>query len=117
MIMDENLKIKALALHFGVDESEISEGPGEILEVESEPGEYAVYTSDERDEAVANALDAYIDDCGLPEIPEANPPIRPQDVRLGGEEDAMIAPYDGCVHEVHLGSDAAERWMYVVRTN
>jgi hypothetical protein len=120
-------KYRALAAHFNVtcDEGETLEDKieetrygSEEYTVEGEPGEYRVLTSSERDEAIEQACDSYIDECILPEIPEAyrgyfDSAAWKRDVDFGGEGDSMISSYDGSVHEQQIDGE----WYYIIRVN
>lgn len=113
-----DVKVLALAAHFGVEPTEIAELSTNTFEVASKPGEYVVYTSDERDAAVSEAVDNYIDEVILPELPEAyrgyfNAEAFKRDVGFGGDEDGMISPYDGSVNEQQV--DGA--WYFIIRSN
>lgn len=80
--------------------------------------EYVVLTDTERDRAIHNAVESYIDDCALPEIPEH---LRSyfdyekfrRDVDFAGEGDGMISPYDGACHEGQIDGE----WFYIVRVS
>ncbi len=93
-------------------------GEGTCFTVMGEQGEYAVLDSDERDRAVRAACESYIDECILPEIPEVyrnyfDSAAWIRDVRLSGDDDSMISPYDRCVNEQCINGV----WYYVIRTN
>lgn len=113
----------ALAARLDVYWFQIEELEGDFygaptFEIDSEPGEYAVLTPEERDSAIDAACDNYIDEAILPEIPEAyqsyfDSAAWKRDVRLGGFDDSMISTYDGCVSEQQIDGE----WYYVVRTN
>lgn len=111
-------KVLALAAHFSVEPSEVTELGDDTFEVESEPGEYTVYTSDERDSAVENAIESYIDDCILDHLPEQyrnyfDREAFKRDVRMAGDEDGMISPHDGSVDEQQINGE----WYFIIRNN
>jgi hypothetical protein len=115
-IMADELKIKALAAHFNVSEDEISESHDEYT-CESEPGEYRVMTDDEADEAWDEYLTSYIDDCILPEVPEAfrnyfDEEAWKRDAKFDGRGHSL-SPYDGNEHEVKIDGE----WFYIYRVN
>lgn len=114
---------RALAAHFGLTgalDEQIRQTPydNDVYEVDGEDGEYRVLTSAERDEAIEQAIESYIDECILPELPEAyrnyfDSAAWKRDVLLGGEGDSMIAPYDGSAHEECIDGE----WYYIIRVN
>lgn len=118
---DYDDKIRALAAHFGADPSTVTEVGCDEYTVESEPGTYRVMTDAEKAEAINEALESYLEDHILPQIPEHlqcyfDYDAWKRDVGCSGEEDAMIAPHDGNVHEVYT-PELEERWHYVVRVS
>lgn len=109
--------IKALALHFNVSKETIEEtGYGsETYTVESEPGEYRVLTDSERDDAISEALDSYLNDCILPELPEVAQNYFDRDAwKRDSEHDGaghILSSYDGEEHEEKIDGE----WYFIYR--
>lgn len=115
--MSDDEKIKALAAHFKVSEDTITESHDEYT-VESEPGEYAVMSEDEADEAWDHYLESYIDDCILGEM--KNETLAQYFDRDAWKRDAKhdgrgycLSPYDGEEHEIKVDGT----WYFIYRTN
>lgn len=102
-------KIVALALHLEIDfeeaqRIEVSSYDDCVFEYGSK--EYLVCTDSEADEKWEEDLDNYIEDCVLPEIPEAyrdyfNDQRFKDDCRQDGREHSL-ARYDGHEHEQNV---------------
>ena len=122
---DFDIKVAALLKHFDLELTEenaetVSEcGYGnETFEIESEPGEYRILTASEREDAVDEALENYIDECIMPECPE---PVRSYFDRDAWKRDALISDgyghtlsgYDGEEHEYQIDGG----WLYIYRVN
>ena len=88
---------------------------GDLLEVDGQ--EFAVYTDSEADEAWDAMLDQYIDDCVLPEIPEAYRAYfdyekYKQDCKYDGRGHTLSS-YDGEENEETVDGET----YYIYRTN
>lgn len=86
--------------------------------VESEPGEYRVLTETERETAVDEALESYIDECLIPRV---KGPLAQYFDRAAWKRDALmsdgygqtLSPYDGNEHEERIDGD----WYFIYRVN
>lgn len=100
------------------DVEELHDGPygyGATYEVDGQ--EWAVLTAAEADDAWDEALDSYLDDCLLPELPEVaryyfNRETWKRDARLDGRAHA-ISHYDGEEHEIEVDGQT----FYAYRVN
>lgn len=122
--MDIDIRIKALADHLGCEVDEITEefdgpmyGEGVAFGCDTEPGEYAVLTEGEADRAWEAALDSYLDECVLPELPDSvrfyfDGEAWKRDARFDGRGHALSS-YDGNEHEVKVNGV----WLYIYRIN
>ena len=108
----------ALAQHFNVAVSEISETQQDVFECESEPGEYLILTDDEANTAWDEELDYYIDDCILPELPEAyrsyfDSESWKRDAKISDGRGHALSSYDAKEYE----EKADGVWYYIYRVN
>lgn len=115
--MNEDPKIQALAKHFEVDASTVTEERGGYFTVESESGEYAVMTEDEADQAWDESLDSYLDECVLPELPATAQQYFDRDAwKRDARHDGRghcLSSYDGEEHEEKINGE----WFFIYRTN
>lgn len=113
-----DVKVRALAAHFGVSPETINEERGENLySCDSEPGEYWVLTDEEADEAWDQDLENYLDEYVLGELPEVaqryfDREAWKEDARHDGRAHSL-GRYDGNEHEVKLDGE----WFYIYRVN
>lgn len=84
---------------------------------ETSEGDYMVLTEEETDDAVDENLENYIEECILPELPEA---YKNYFDYAGWKKDAemdgaghILNSYDGSMEEVKIGED----WFNIFRTN
>src|SRR5688572_28204867 len=90
---------------------------GEGMAFSVHGAEYAVLTDAEADRAWDGALESYIDDCLLPEVPVAfhnyfDHEAWKRDARMDGRGHALSS-YDGDEHEECVDGE----WFYIYRTN
>lgn len=95
----ETLRLKALALHLGVDVSELNVSAYDDQTVEYGNQEYLVVTDDEADELWEQDLDNYLVEIILPELPETakryfDREAWKNDARFDGRAHSL-ARYDG----------------------
>lgn len=100
----ENLRINALALHFGIDADNLQISTYDDYIVTFGDQEYLVVTDDEGDDLWENDLNNYIDECILPELPEMyrnyfDHASWKNDARYDGRAH-LLATYDGCEDEI-----------------
>ena len=119
--MNNEDRAMALATHFGVSEDCVSEyhrygiGDSPTFEVEGQPGAYCVLDNSEADEALEQALDSYIEECILPDLPASlrgyfDSEKWKRDARFDGRAHALNA-YDGNEEEVMVSGE----WRYIYR--
>ena len=65
----ENLRLKALALHLGIEIEDLNVSSYNEQTIEYGNKEYLVVTDDEADELWEQDLDAYLEECVYPGIP------------------------------------------------
>jgi hypothetical protein len=114
---------RALAVHFNLkgkldEQIEQTSYDADVYTVEGEPGEYRVLTSSERDEAIDQARDSWIEEFILPKIPEEyrtyfDCEAWKHNEDCNGSGDEMISSYDGNVHEEVVDGE----WYYIIRVN
>ena len=122
--------VVALATHLGVEDDEVAldclqdalndktDGPyGYGVSIEYEGAEYAIMTDYEADTAYNEAVDSYIDECVLEELPERyrgyfNYESFKRDVLMDGRG-YWLAPYDDSENEELV----RDTWFYIYRTN
>ena len=90
------------------------------FQCDTEPGEYRVLTSDERDRAWDEALESYIDECIIALAPKGTEVLTQYFDREAWKRDARhdsagisLAPYD----HVENKSKVGDVWYYVYRVN
>jgi hypothetical protein len=94
----------------------------EAFTADGEPGEYLVLTDDEADRACDEQLDQYIDDCILPEIPEAyrtyfDREAWKRDAKLSDGRGHTLSSYDGEEHEERVLTNDGPVYFYIYRVN
>lgn len=110
-------KFLALAAHLGVDPDTIENEHGDTYTSTEEPGEYLVLTDEEADQMWDEQLESYIDDCILPQLPEAyrnyfDHEAWKRDARHDGRGHSLSS-YDGNEHEEKIDGV----WYFIYRTN
>jgi hypothetical protein len=113
-------RIKALAQHLGIEESEITVSKYEetLFEVfDGQNSEYRVMTETEADILNDEMIDLYIEDCVLTELPKAyRNYFDTEKFKKDCEYDGRginLAPYDHEEHEVFIEGE----WFFIYRTN
>lgn len=111
---DIDPKVQALCLHFGVTPDQVSERRDEYS-VEGEPGTYRVLSDDEADQEWDQALESYLDDCLLCELPDIakqyfDREAWKRDARFDGRAHCL-ARYDGNEYEAQVDGE----WFYIYR--
>jgi hypothetical protein len=120
---DYEPKNLALAAHLSVDPSTITEESSDcsswddLYSSHEAPGEYRVMTDAEADAAWDESLENYIDECILPELPEAHRSYFDyeawkRDARYDGRGHCLSS-YDGCEYEEQIDGE----WYYIYRVN
>jgi hypothetical protein len=109
-------KAQALAQHLGVKPSDITV-IDELENYEVDGSEYRVLTDSEADEANDESIQNYIDDCILPELPEAyrfyfDDEAFMRDARMDGRGHNLNY-YDGTEYEAEINGT----WYYIYQTN
>lgn len=109
-------KILAIAAHLSVPADTIDETKYDTYAADG--CEYRVLTSQERDDEIEAQIENYIEECILPEIPEAyrgyfDTDAYKRDVHCNGEGDSFISSYDGAAHESKVDGE----WYYVIRVS
>lgn len=113
----ETLRLNALALHLGVDVSELNVSSYDEKTVEYGSQEYLVVTDDEADELWEQELEHYLEECIYPELPEIainyfDAESWKRDARYDGRSHSL-AKYDGDENYVTVN----ETEMYIYRVN
>src|SRR5690606_29926972 len=113
----ETLRLNALALHLGVDVSELTLSSYNGQTVEYGNQEYLVVTDEEADELWEQDLDNYLYECIYPELPEFalnyfDEESWKHDARYDGRAHSL-ARYDGDENYVTVN----ETEMYIYRVN
>lgn len=128
-------KVRALAAHLNVrpDTIEKTRHSDDCFECESEPGEYRVLTSEEREKAADEALESYVDECIIEQAKASAKHARDEGLasivdtlaryfdRAAWKRDALLSDgyghtlssYDGEEHEEKVG----DTWYYIYRVN
>ena len=120
---DDQTRIVALCSVLNCNPSDITEQSydgvlyGHGKGYEAERAEYAVLTDTEADDAWEAALEFYLDECVLPEVPESmrhyfDTEAWIRDAKMDGRGQALNS-YDGNEEEVKLAGE----WFYIYRTN
>jgi hypothetical protein len=91
---------------------------GDLWSSDEEPGEYRVLDESEREQAASEALDSYIDECVLSQIPEGyrdyfDADRWKQDALNSDGYGHTLASYDGDEQEACIDGT----WYYVYRVN
>ena len=86
-------------------------------EYETPDGDFIVLTDSEADDAWSDDIDNYIDECVLPELPEAyrmyfDCESFKRDCKHDGRGHSLSS-YDGEEHEYQIDGE----WIYIYRTN
>jgi hypothetical protein len=113
-------KIETLANFLKCDVAELSETSYSENIFEREDGsEYMVLTDSEADEAWNESLDNYIEECVLPELPEAyryyfDYDAYKRDAKFDGRGDTL-ASYDSAEEE--MKDNETGKWLFIYRMN
>lgn len=113
----------ALAAHLEVDASEVEPTKYDETEFTCQGAEYRVLSESERETAADAALESYIDECLLAEVPKGSlgDTLRQYFDRDAWKRDALLS--DGYGHTLN-GYDGSEEeqkidgvWFYIYRVN
>ena len=120
-------KVIALAQFLNVNPSAI-QAPDEdrdactAFTADGEVGEYLVLTDAEADRMCDEPLEQYIDDCIMPELPEAyrgyfDCKAWKRDAKLSDGRGHTIASYDSEEHEEQVLTPEGKVWFYIYKVN